>query len=215
MGRIVCISLVHDCLRLFSFVHCLLSYLSQGWGAGTCDPPFLILDSKMGSIVCILFVHDCIRLVFFRLYTSYFSTSPREVGDMLSPFSDFGFENGLNRLYFVSTWLYTSFFVCTHLTFFLPLPEGAGDMLSPPFLNLDSKMVSIVCISLVHDCICLFSFVLLLFYLTLGRGGWAHAIRLFLILDLKMGSIICITLVHDCLPLFLSVHLLLFFSTSS
>ncbi len=37
------------------------------------------------------------------------------------PFSDLGFENGLNRLYFVCTLLYISFFVCTPLTF-LPLP---------------------------------------------------------------------------------------------
>ncbi len=46
------------------------------------------------------------------------------------PFSDLGYENGLNRLYFVCTRLYTSFFVCTPLTF-LPLLGGAGDMLSP------------------------------------------------------------------------------------
>ncbi len=39
------------------------------------------------------------------------------------PFSDFGFENELNRLYFVCTRLYTYFFVCTPLTF-LPLPGG-------------------------------------------------------------------------------------------
>ncbi len=31
------------------------------------------------------------------------------------PFSDLGFENGPNRLYLVSIWLYTSFFVCTSL----------------------------------------------------------------------------------------------------
>ncbi len=78
-------------------------------------PLFLIYNSKMGSIVCTSFVHDCI--VFFRLYTSYFSSSPRVAEDMLH-FFDFVFQNVLNCLYFVSTWLYTSFFVCTPLTFF-------------------------------------------------------------------------------------------------
>ncbi len=42
-----------------------------------------------------------------------------------SPFSDLGFESGLNRLYFVCTRLYTSFFVSTPLTF-VPLPGGRG-----------------------------------------------------------------------------------------
>ncbi len=67
-----------------------------------------------------------------------------------------------------------SFFVCTPLTF-LPLPEEAGDMLSPPFLILDSKMDSIVCILLVHECIRLLSFVhLLLFYLSLNGLGTCY-----------------------------------------
>ncbi len=62
--------------------------------------------------------------------------------------------------------LYTSYFSTS--------PWAAGDMLSP-FLILDSKMGSIVCISLVHDCIRLFSFVhfLLFFYLFLiGLGTY-------------------------------------------
>ncbi len=42
-----------------------------------------------------------------------------------SIFSDFRFENGLNRLYFVSTWLYTSFFICTPL---LSLTISAVDL---------------------------------------------------------------------------------------
>ncbi len=37
------------------------------------------------------------------------------------PFSDLGFQNELNRLYFVCTRLYMSFFVCTPLTFLPPL----------------------------------------------------------------------------------------------
>ncbi len=110
-------------------------------------------------------------------------------------FSDLGFENGLNRLYFVCTRLYSSFFVCTPLTF-LPLPRGL-ETCYPPFLILDSKMDSIVCTSFVHDCIQLFSFVhLLLFFLS--QGGWGHAIPPFLILDSKMDSIVCTSFVHDC-----------------
>ncbi len=62
MGSIVCISLVHDCIRVFSFVHLFSTSL---WGAGDMLPPFLILDSKMGSIVCISLVLDCIRLFSF------------------------------------------------------------------------------------------------------------------------------------------------------
>ncbi len=68
MGSIVCISIVYDCIRLFSFVHLLFFYLSLGGGRRAGDmlsPPFLILDSKMGSIVCISIVHDCIRLFSF------------------------------------------------------------------------------------------------------------------------------------------------------
>ncbi len=49
------------------------------------------------------------------------------------PFPNLGFENGLNRLYFVYTRLYTSFFVCTPLTF-LPLPGRLGTCY-PPFSN--------------------------------------------------------------------------------
>ncbi len=52
MGPIVCTLLVHDCIRLFLFVHLLLFYLSQE-GLGTCYP-FLILDSKMSSIWMLL-----------------------------------------------------------------------------------------------------------------------------------------------------------------
>ncbi len=198
---------VHDGITLFLFVHLLLFFHFQG--LSTCYPPFLILDSKMRSIVCTRlymssfvytpltflpllgrpgrdgdmlspfsefgFENGLYRLymivyVFFRLYTSYFFPLPRGAGDMLSPFSDFGFENRLIRLYFVCTWLYTAFFICTPLTF-LPL-------LGPPgtFLILDSKMSSIVCTSLVQDCIRLFSFVhfLLFFYLFVKRLGTCY-----------------------------------------
>ncbi len=85
MGAIVCISLVHDCIiRLFSFVHLWLFYLSLGeWGYAI--PTFLILDSKMGLIVCTLLVHDGIRLfLFVHLWLFYLSTG-RGAGDMLSP----------------------------------------------------------------------------------------------------------------------------------
>ncbi len=127
------------------------------------------------------------------------------------PFSDLGFENGVNRLYFVCTRLYTSFFVCTPLTF-LPLPGRGWGHAIPPFLILDSKMGSIVCTSFVHDCIRLFSFVhLLLFFLS--QGGWEHAILDFLILDSKMGSIVGTSFVHDCIRLFSFVQVSLFFLT--
>ncbi len=42
---------------------------------------------------------------------------------MLSPFSDFGFENALNHLYFICTRLYTSFFISTPHTYFIVLLE--------------------------------------------------------------------------------------------
>ncbi len=67
-----------------------------------------------------------------------------------------------------------------HLFTYLPLPGGgAGDMLSAPFLILDSKMGSIVCISLVHDCIHLFSFVYLLLSTSPRMMGFEHAVPLF------------------------------------
>ncbi len=140
MGSTVCTLFVHDCIRLFSFVHLLLFYLPWwGWerghatlfdfgfenglnrlymivyvcrpltflplpggGLGTCNPPFLILDSKMDSIVYISFVHDCIQLFsFIHLILFYLSWGWGAV-DMLH-FFDFGFESGFNRLYFDCT----------------------------------------------------------------------------------------------------------------
>ncbi len=81
---------------------------------------------------------------------------------------------------------------------------------SPLFLIQDLKIRPIVCISLVHDCIRLFSFVhLLLFYVSLGELG--RCCPHFLILNSKIGSIVCISLVHDCICVFSFVHLLLFF----
>ncbi len=85
---------------MFLFVCTPLTFLPlSGRAGGMLFPLFLILNSKMGSIVCISLVHDCIRL--FSFVHLYFSISPGggEAGDMLSPLSDFGFENVLNRLY--------------------------------------------------------------------------------------------------------------------
>ncbi len=49
-----------------------------------------------------------------------------------APLFWFRIQNGPNSLYFISTWLYTSFFICTPLTFLnLHGREGVGDMLSP------------------------------------------------------------------------------------
>ncbi len=85
--------------------------------------------------------------IFFRFYASYFSTSPgRGDGDMLH-FFDFALENGLNRLYtivYVFFPLYTSYFSSS------PKGEGGLGTCHPPFLILDSKMDSIVCILFVH-----------------------------------------------------------------
>ncbi len=102
----------------------------KGWGHAI--PLLLILDFKMGSIICISLVHDFILLFFvFTLLT--FLPLPGRAGDMLSPFSDFGFENGLNSFYFVCTWLYKSVFICTSLTFFSTSSWRGWDMLSPLF----------------------------------------------------------------------------------
>ncbi len=162
---IVCISLVHDCIRLLSFVHLLLFYCSPltfllfpGWGGwdmlspfsefgfgnglnrlyfvstwlytsffvctlhtfylsqgGAGYPPFLILNSKVGLIVCTSLVHDCICPFLFVHLLLFSTSSCRGLGHAITSFSDFGFENGLNLFYFVTTWLYTSFFICTFL----------------------------------------------------------------------------------------------------
>ncbi len=91
---------------LFSFVHLLLFFLSQGsWGHAI--PPFLILDSKMDWIGCIpiSFVHDCIPLFSF-VHLLLFFLWGGGWGTCYPSFSDFGFQNGLDRLYFVCTWLY-------------------------------------------------------------------------------------------------------------
>ncbi len=75
-------------------------------------------------------------------------------------------------------------------------------MLSPTFLILDSKMGSIVCISLVHDCIRLFFVCTPLTFLPLPeRAGYMLSPPI-LIWDSKMGSIVYISLVHDCIHLF-------------
>ncbi len=105
------------------------SFFERGREGDILSSPFLILDSKMGSVVCISLVHHYIRL-FSYVHLLLFYLSLGGWGHAMSSFSDFGFENGPNRLYFISTWLYTSFFVCTPLTF-LPLSGGAGDMLCP------------------------------------------------------------------------------------
>ncbi len=112
----------------FSFVRLLLFYLSLGREHAI--PPFLILDSKMGSIICISLVHDCIHLFSF-VNLLFFTSFWKGWGHAIPSFSDFGFENRLNRLYFVTTWLFTSFFVCPPLTF-LPL-SGGGVAFYPPF----------------------------------------------------------------------------------
>ncbi len=119
-------------------------------------------------------------------------------------FSDLGFENGPNRLYFVGTWLYMSFLFCrSYTSYFSTSPWWGWGHAIPPFLISDSKMGSIVCISLLHDCIHLFSFVhFLFFFLPLPEEAGDMLSTPFLILDSKMGSIVCISLVHDCIHLF-------------
>ncbi len=84
----------------------------------------------MGPIVCISLVHD---YVFFLLYTSYFSSLCGGWGGLLTcypPFSDFGFENRLNSLYFISTRLYVFFRLYT--TYFSN-SWGTWDMLPTLF----------------------------------------------------------------------------------
>ncbi len=102
MGSIVCILLVHDCIRVLLFVHHLRFYLSLG-KLGTCYPPFLILDSKMDSTVCISFVHDCIQLFSFVHLILFYLSWGVGWGWKYATFFDFGLKNGTNRLYFVST----------------------------------------------------------------------------------------------------------------
>ncbi len=129
MESIVCISFVQDYIQLFSFVHLILFFLSWGRGGWVHATLFWFWIRKWAqSFVLRLYMIVCVS---FRLYISYFSSSPRWAGDMLFPFSDFGFDSGLNRLYFLCTWLYTSFFVCTPYTFLpsLGVGVGAGDML--------------------------------------------------------------------------------------
>ncbi len=99
----------------------------SGRVVGTCYPPFLILNSKMGSMVCNSLRHDCIHLFsFVHLLLFYLSLGGGWLRTCYSLFSDFGFKNVLNHLYFVSTLLYTSFFVCTPLTFFYLFLKGLG-----------------------------------------------------------------------------------------
>ncbi len=128
MDPIVCISLVNDCTCLFSFVH--LLYLSREAG-DILSPLFWFWIRKW--VQSFVFRYYMIVYVFFHLYTSYFfpTFSWRGWGHAIHSFSDLGFENGPNRLYFVSTWLYMSFFVCTPLTF-VPLPGRLGTC-CPPF----------------------------------------------------------------------------------
>ncbi len=116
------------------------------------------------------------------------------------PFTDLGFENGLNRLYFVCTRLHTSFFVCTLLTF-LPLPRGLGTCY-PPFSDFGFEnglnRLYFVCTRLYKSS---FLCTPLTFLPPLGRG-WLGTCYTFLILDSKMGSIIYTSFVHDCIRLF-------------
>ncbi len=165
------------CTQLYtsSFVRTPLTFLpllggrGRGEGLGYVIPLFWFWIWKWTqSFVFRLYM---IVYSFFRLYTSYFSTSLG--GERHATLFDFGFQNGLNHLYFVCTWLYTASLFYTPLTF-LRLPGGGACY--PPFLILHSKMGSIVCTSFVHDCIQLFLFVhLSLFYLSQGAGDWRHA----------------------------------------
>ncbi len=91
MGSIVCTFFVHDCIRLFSFVHLLLFFLSQGGGLEDMLSPFSDFGFENG--------HD--RLYF--VYLTFF-LSQKGGGALVTcypNFSDFGFENGFNRFYFV------------------------------------------------------------------------------------------------------------------
>ncbi len=139
----------------------------------------------MGSIVCTSFVHDCIHLFSSVHLLLFFLSRGGGLGTCYPPFSDFGFENGLNRLSFVCTRLSTSSFVCTPLTFSSSTGGGGGlGTCYAPFLILDSKMDSIVSISFVYDCTQLFSFVHLILFSksvarTFSKGGQKVGIIIF------------------------------------
>ncbi len=188
MGPIVCISLVHDCIRLFSFVHLLLFYLSLGGGRlWSCYPPFSDVEFENGL--------NRLYFVSTWLYTSFFICTPftffylflKDRGHAIPSFSDFGFENGLNRLYFVSTRFYTSFFVCTPLTFLPHSGWEAGDMLSPfsdfGFENRLNRLYFVSTWSYTFFFVCA-----PLTFLPLPEGGWGHTIHPFLMLDSKIWA---------------------------
>ncbi len=132
MGPIVCILLVHNKNVFFLCTPLTFLPLPGGGGCGHAIPPFLILDSKWAQ--SFVFRQYMIVYFFFCLYTFYFSTFPRGLGICYPPFFDFGFENGLNHLYFVIVHdCIRLFFVCTPLTF-LPRPGGLGTRY-PPFFD--------------------------------------------------------------------------------
>ncbi len=88
----------------------LLFVLDPSWQSpGSASSPFQMSPAPLfwfrirkwaQSFVLRLYTIVCL---FFRLYTSYFSISPVGGGGDMLHFFDFGFENGVNRLYFVCT----------------------------------------------------------------------------------------------------------------
>ncbi len=183
MGSIVCTSFVHDCIRLFSFVHLLLFFLSQR-GLGTCYAPFLIWDSKIDSFICISFVHDCIQLFSFVHLSKDYKTT-----HLILFYLPWGGEGWLGTCYTflildskMGSIVCTSFvydcirlFSFVHLLLFF-LSQAELGTCYPSFLILDSKIDSIVCSSFGHDCIQLVSVVNLILSTSLRWGGWRHAI---------------------------------------
>ncbi len=96
-------AIVYVFLRLYT---CNFSSSLTGGGAGNMLYPlfWFWIRKWTQSFVFRLYM---IVYSFFRLHTSYFSTSPGGGGGRMLHFFYFGFENELNLLYFVCTWLYT------------------------------------------------------------------------------------------------------------
>ncbi len=127
------------------------------------------------------FVHDYIPLFsFVHLLLFYLSHPGGGAGDMQSPCFDFGFENGLNRLYFICTRMYTPLFVCTPLTFFSTSSWRGWGHAIPHFsdFGFENGLNRLYFVS-TRLYTPFFVCTPLLFYLSLGGGGWQHAIPFF------------------------------------
>ena len=138
---------VLDCMTLRSFVLLFIFWIGLEGGMVTCQTPFFIRGSGAGLFVFTTLVLDWTILIPF-VPSLPFEISLR--GQWHAPFWDWGVENRLVRLYYISTRLYHPYFVCTVFT----LRDWPGRPVTyHPYrylsfhLSVENKLFRLYCVS--------------------------------------------------------------------